>query len=44
MSKTKLHIGNIDDMGNRFVSAWERAIAPISTPFALTSSVGCPKK
>ncbi|MBL6929334.1 MAG: hypothetical protein ISR44_09195 [Rhodospirillales bacterium] len=27
MSKTKFHIGNIDDMGERFVDAWERAEA-----------------
>lgn len=27
MSKTKIHIGNIDDMGNRFVDAWQRAKA-----------------
>lgn len=27
MSKTKLHVGNIDDMGDRFVAAWDRAKA-----------------
>ena len=26
MSKTKFHIGNIDDMGDRFVDAWKRAM------------------
>ena len=25
MSKVKVHIGNIDDMGRRFVDAWHRA-------------------
>ncbi len=27
MSKTKFHIGNVDDMGDRFVDAWNREMA-----------------